>query len=81
MEEYPMALRQINITVSGNPTDWAYVFSYRGGGLYEIPTYTMTVSGLDNQGVLHEYSFNVLRFGVSIPKGGTNPRVVGLLEV
>ncbi len=62
-----MELRPINITVGGNPTDWAYTYAYRGAGddLYVVPTYTLTLSGTDSLGFLHEYHFDAIRFGVS----------------
>jgi hypothetical protein len=75
-----MRLRKIDLTVGSVPIGTAYTWSYPNsdGQVYVVPTYGLTVVGMDASGIEGRRVFEVLRFGVHRTIGNTTPRIVGL---
>lgn len=84
-----MAIRPINLTVSGSPIVNAYAktFSYHPAGkstdnnLYRIPLYRMTISGNDDNGNPVQHSVRVIRFGVYWSTKTNSSFVCGLADL
>ena len=58
-------LRKVTYTISGKPNGkkyYARTYPSRDGNLYEVPVYTLTVRGTDNQGNEIIRTFDILRF-------------------
>lgn len=75
-------MREININVGSKPIGKAKTWAYPSGqkfGFFFIPTYEVTVSGLDDNKKAVSKVFEALRFGIKCEKGGT-PHVVGLAD-
>jgi hypothetical protein len=77
-------LRDVTITISGTPSGTKDIISYPRANLekdgkhfrYSIPTYTMTVSGTDDDGKKVTQTFQVIRFGVKNTTGKTQDSYV-----
>lgn len=75
-------MRKVKLVVGNNKIGHALTWAYPEGDVsirtYLIPTYHLTVSGIDSVGKRKERKFEVIRFGVQ-QKSLTSPaRVVGL---
>jgi RHS repeat-associated protein len=83
----PNSIRPVTVTITDQIVRTATLVSYPDGArgdrslsqLYEVPTYRVTVSGTDNDGVEQLFEFEALRFGIQENAAqGIAPRVVGL---
>ena len=70
------------IGIGSKPIGTAVTWTYPNddGELYPIPTYEMTVNGIDDAGNKVEKKFKVLRFGVTKKTFGSPAQVVGLAQ-
>jgi RHS repeat-associated protein len=76
-------LRNVKLTVTNEIVGKARVsgYSHEGGRTddeFEVPLYTMTIEGTDEDGNKQSREFSVIRFGVSQKKTGGAANVVGL---
>ncbi|MCG8315364.1 MAG: hypothetical protein MI976_19315 [Pseudomonadales bacterium] len=75
-------MRTIDLNVGNKPIGKALTWAYPSGqkfGTFFIPTYELTVSGLDDKHTPAKQTFEVFRFGIKCEKSGS-PRVVGLAD-
>lgn len=75
-------MRIIKLNVGNKVIGQAATWAYPGGaklGHFTIPTYELTVSGINDHGKQEIKRFEVLRFGLKSENGG-NPKVVGLAD-
>src|SRR5579864_736820 len=76
-------MRSIKMTVGGTPIGKSVTWAYPNGqalGLFEIPTYKLTVNGTDAQRRTVTQDFEVFRFGV-LCRDGRTASVVGLAKL
>jgi hypothetical protein len=76
-------MRAVTMTVGNKEVGQAKTWAYPEGqayGYFWIPTYTLTVRGLDRAGRKDEREFEALRFGVYCPGRRSKPSVVGLAK-
>ena len=75
-------MRKIKIVVGnikiGQALTWAYPAGDPSSTIYIIPTYEVTVSGIDDKGVPKTRKFEALRFGVQKKTASSSDLVVGL---
>jgi hypothetical protein len=77
-----MSVRDMQMHVGSDGINWGYTWAYPAGSpsaKYRIPTYTMTVSGIDDAGNSQRRDFEVFRFGVK-QDVDEQPRIVGLAD-
>src|SRR4051812_40817798 len=73
-------MRLVTLTVSGTPTGKAWTWAYPEGrklGIFEMPTYELSVTGTNDGGSPVRETFKVFRFGVQCTDG-KSAKVVGL---
>jgi hypothetical protein len=77
-------MRKITMIVGNTPIGlgitWAYPFGDAATKTYQLPTYHLTVSGIDLKGASQQRKFEVFRFGVQKESPLATPSVVGLAE-
>jgi len=73
-------MRSVRLLVGSTPIGTAVTWAYPDGGAetYIIPTYELSVSGKDRNGVSHQRKFEVIRFGVQQKGKRGQATVVGL---
>lgn len=73
-------MRPVKILVGSAPIGTAVTWAYPDGGAetYVIPTYELTVSGNDRNGISQSRKFEVIRFGVHQKGKRGQPTIVGL---
>ncbi len=60
-------MRNVNLVVGDKPIGSALTWAYPHGkdhGIFQIPTYELTVTGKDENGIDCKRMFEVIRFGV-----------------
>jgi hypothetical protein len=76
-----LIVRNVNLVVGNKPIGSALTWAYPNGkhhGVFQIPTYELTVTGADDNGMKRERKFEVIRFGVQGKTSKSSPIVVGL---
>ena len=77
-------MRKIKIVVGnikiGHALTWAYPAGDPFSEIYIIPTYQVTVSGIDDKGLKKTRKFEALRFGVQKKTQSAAAKVVGLSD-
>jgi len=73
-------MRPVKLLVGSTPIGTTVTWAYPDGGAetYIIPTYELTVSGKDRNGVSHQRKFEAIRFGIHQKGKRGKPTVVGL---